>query len=362
MNKINSEAILLANKLCSTMMKKFRAEELPPNGHWHYHQGVFLFGMYKIYQVTGEEKYFDYIKAYVDNNVDERGRINYKCEFDDAMTGILLYPIYERTGDEKYKYTLDECAAWIPKFFKTPSGGFWHKFQCIDQMWLDGFYMAQPLCVRYASTFGTHKEFYKMAYDQLCLMKKFTRDEKTGLWYHAYDESRKAPWADKETGRSPEFWGRAFGWIGAALVDILEYLPEDNEYRQYFIDTLKDFAEAVIKVQDKKSGIWFQVLDKGDREDNWLENSCSCLFAYAICKGIRQGFLDKKYIENMKHAFEGIKSQLTVDENSVLINNICIGTGVGDYKHYINRPRTVNDLHGSGAFLHAMSEFARLAE
>jgi unsaturated rhamnogalacturonyl hydrolase len=115
----------------------------------------------------------------------------YNCEFDDAMPCILLFPFYEETKDKKYKITLDECASWIPKYFKTPSGGFWHKYCTPDQMWLDGFYMAQPLCVKYASVFGGHDEFYKMAYTQLKLMKKYTKDNKSGLWYHAYDESKK---------------------------------------------------------------------------------------------------------------------------------------------------------------------------
>ena len=356
-----NKAVELADKLCETMMKRFAPEELPPGGRWHYHQGVFLWGMYKLYEVTKNEDYYDYIKKYVDHNVMPDGQIPYGCEFDDAMTSVLLFPIYERSGEEKYRYTLDHCAKWIPMFFKTPSGGFWHKFNCVDQMWLDGFYMAQPLCVRYAVTFDTHKqEFFKMAYDQLRLMKEFTRDEKTGLWYHAYDESRKAIWADNETGRSPEFWGRAFGWIGCALVDILELMPADCEYRDYFEDTLRDYVESIIRVQDEKSGIWYQVLNRGDDPENWLETSCSCLFVYTICKGMRLGLLDNKYIENMKRAFEGIKAKLTITDSELLINDICVGTGVGDYEFYLARPTTINDLHGSGAFLHAMSELARI--
>jgi len=357
---MQNEALSLAKKLCSTMMEKFQPEDLPPKGSWHYHQGVFLLGMYKIYEITKDVKYYNYIKAYVDSKINHANRISYNCTFDDAMPSILLFPLYKENNDVKYKVTLDECAMWIPKYFKTPSGGFWHKFTTSNQMWLDGFYMAQPLCVKYASEFGGHDEFYEMAYTQLKLMKKSTRDEKTGLWYHAYDESRKAPWCDKETGKSPEFWGRAFGWIGCALVDIIEYMPESCNYKDYFIETLKEYVEAVISVQDKNSGIWYQVLDKGYDSQNWLETSCSCLFTYTILKGIRMGYVDNKYLKNAYAAFEGIKKQLTFEDDKVLINNICIGTPVGDYQHYINRPRTVNDLHGAGAFLLAMSEICKL--
>jgi rhamnogalacturonyl hydrolase YesR len=98
--------------------------------------------------------------------------------------------------------------------------------------------------------------------------------------------------------------------------------------KDYFISTLKDYTKAVLSVQDKNSGIWFQVLDKGADTKNWLETSCSCLFAYTVSKGIRMGYIDEKYIQNVIIAFEGIKKMLSFEENHVFINNICVGTGV----------------------------------
>lgn len=357
---MHEKALKLAEGLCKTMMRRYKPEDLPPKHRWHYHQGIFLLGMYKIYKITGDEAYFDYIRTYVESVMEENGNIWYECAFDDAMPSILLFPLLERTGNPKFKTVLDQCANWIPEYFKTPTGSFWHKFTTPYQVWLDGYYMAQPLCVKYAATFGGHDEFYKMAYEQLKLMKRATLDAETGLWCHAYDESRKANWADKKTGRSPEFWGRAFGWIGAALVDILDYMPQDCLYREFFIENLKEYAETVIRWQDKKSGLWFQVLDKGDKEGNWLETSCSCLFIYAVCKGVRMGWINAGYLEPMKRAFAGLKNDITIDDESVYVNHICIGTGVGDYTHYTHRPTTVNDLHGSGAFLHAISELAKV--
>ena len=276
------------------------------------------------------------------------------------MPSIILFPLLERTGNPKYRVVLDQCASWIPEYFKTQSGSFWHKFKVPYQVWLDGYYMAQPLCVKYAAFFGGHDEFYKMAYDQLVLMKKGAKDYMTGLWYHAYDESRKACWADKNTGRSPEFWGRAFGWIGAALVDIIDYMPDGSEYIDFFSENLKEYAETVIRWQDKNTGLWFQVLNKGDREDNWVETSCSCLFIYTLCKGIRMGYLKEEYLENVNSALCGLEEYVTEDKAGVYVNNICIGTGVGNYAHYINRPVTVNDLHGSGAYLLAATEAYKL--
>ena len=357
---MKDEALKLAVGLCSTMMKRYNPEDLPPKHRWHYHQGIFLLGMYKVYELTKNKEYIEYIKTYAESVMEDNGNIWYECVFDDAMPSILLFKLLEHTGDPKFKVVLDQCANWIPEYFKTPTGSFWHKYKLPHQVWLDGYYMAQPLCVKYASEFGGHDEFYKMAYEQLKLMKRYTKDEETGLWYHAYDESKKAVWADEITGRAPEFWGRAFGWIGAALVDILDYMPLDCLYREYFIDNLKEYVETVIRWQDEKSGLWYQVLNKGDVEGNWVETSCSCLFMYTVCKGIRMGFINPEYRENMKKAFSGLKEYVSEDNGEVLVSNICIGTGVGDYNHYINRPTTVNDLHGSGAFLHAMTELSKI--
>lgn len=349
--------ISLAEKFCETMMATFTPQTLHPTGGWTYHQGIFLLGMEKIFLKTGKQKYADYIKAYVDNNVDENGHIECRQSFDDAMAGVLLYRIYAETGEEKYKKALDNFISWIPGWHKTPSGGFWHKLIRPNQMWLDGLFMAQPLCTRYARTFGGRTDLYDMAYTQFSLMRKYTLDEKTHLWHHAYDESREIDWCDKVTGKSPHFWGRAMGWVGAALLDVLEYMPEDYEHRQFFIDTLVDYVEAVVRVQDEETGLWFQVLDRGDDPNNWIETSCSCLFMYTLAKGMRMGLLDAKYVENLQKAYDGLFRQLTTDdEGKIYINDICIGTGVGDYQFYLNRPRVVNDLHGGGAFLLALSE------
>lgn len=355
-----NSAISLAEKLCNTMMNTFQPEDLPPKGEWHYHQGVFLLGMKKIYEITGNQKYYDYIKRYVDSKVHDDGKIWYHCNFDDAMPSILLFDIYEKTKEEKYRVTLDHCAKWIPLFFKTKEGGFWHKFNYPYQMWLDGFYMAQTLCVKYSSYFGTNDEFYKMAYEQLQLMKKYTKDEKTGLWYHAYDESREACWADKTTGHSPEFWGRAYGWIGAALVDILEYMPDNIPFRDFFKKTLEEFVSSITCFQDEKTGLWFQVLDKGENKENWTETSCSCLFLYTISKAIRCGYISKDYYKFSEKAYEGLYEKIEESGESIILKDICVGTGVGDYEHYINRPRCENDLHGAGTFLQALAEYSKL--
>lgn len=354
-------ALEYAKMACDTMMETWRAEELPPKGHFHYHQGVFLSGVQKIYGLTGEEKYYQYAKDWVDSIIGEDGTIkNFNPgQLDDIQPGILLYQIYDKTGDSRYRNTLDTLAQLIRDFPKNAEGGFWHKEGNKEQMWLDGLYMAGPVCTRYAKTFG-YPEYYDISAFQALLMKKKTKDFKTGLWYHAWDCSRSARWADPETGLSPEFWGRSIGWVPVAVLDELDDLPQDHKDRQELERLVSELLQAVCRYQDGESGLWYQVTDQGGREGNWLESSCTCLFTAAICKAVRLGILDEAYLETARKGYQGIIDRLKYRDGRVIIDNICVGTGVGDYAHYCGRPTGENDLHGVGAYLIMCAEAASM--
>lgn len=356
----NHTALEYAKEACDTLMKKFAPEDLPPKDRFHYHQGVFLSGMEKTYEICKEEKYYEYIKAYVDYYFNEDGTINlYDIGMlDDLQPGILLYRLYERTGEERYKNALTRIVTLIKEFPVNEEGGFWHKFNCQNQMWLDGLYMAGPICTQYAVTFG-EEEFFDISAFQALLMEKKTKDPVTGLWYHAWDCSKEKGWADKETGLSDEFWGRSLGWVPVAILEELDHFPKNHKDREELIRLTTDLIKAICKYQDKESGLWYQVTDKGGMEGNWLESSCTCLFVAAICKAVRDGYLDKSYLEYAESGYKGIIDRLRYDENGVIIDNICVGTGVGDYKHYCDRPTSENDLHGVGAYLIMVTEVAK---
>ena len=345
-----------------TLIRKFTVEELPPKNRFHYHQGVFLSGMQRTYFLSGEQKYYDYIKAWVDYYIDENGEIRY-CdvrEFDDMQPAILLYDLYQKTGDERYKKVLDRFVPIVEMWPTNAQGGFWHKYHRENQMWLDGLYMIGPYSAMYAHHFGTKEYFFETAYQQMNLMRRNMTDPKTGLLYHAWDDSKVIDWADKKTGLSPEFWGRAIGWYAVAILDILDYMPKDHPRRQDFIDAERDIVNALVRFQDDATGLWHQVVDKGGEEGNWLETSCTNLYNYAICKSIKTGIIDKSYAKYAHKAYQGVIDSLTFEgENcqDLIVSNICIGTGVGDYKFYINRPTVKNDLHGMGAFLLMCSEY-----
>lgn len=362
LNNVSREAMIdLARRACGTLMRKFAAPDLPPKGRFHYHQGVFLAGMEKLYQLTGDEAYSDYIKAWVDSLISPYGNI-YECnpgQLDDLQPGVLLFRLYDQTGDKRYKRAMDTIAYYISHFPKNPEGGYWHKAWYRDQMWLDGLYMAGPFSVLYGTRFE-RPDLVEEAIFQARMMREKTEDKRTGLWYHAFDYNKEQPWADADTGRSPEFWGRAMGWVPVALLEEWEGLPEGHPGREALRHIIVDLLKALLPWQDERTGLWYQVTNKGKEADNWLESSCSCLYSAAICKAVRLGLMDSEHLAAAKKAVAGIAHTLREDDKGLLIENICVGTGVGDYAHYIARPRSTNDLHGVGAFLLMCAEAAQV--
>ena len=228
-------------------------------------------------------------------------------------------------------------------------------------MWLDGLFMGGPIAVEFGYVFNVPNYFDMITY-QAILMYKNTHDYKTGLLYHGWDESKESPWADPVTGKAPEFWGRAMGWFNVALLDIFDYLPENHENKPELVKILQDVIKSLIPFQDEETGLWYQVIDKIYDPKNWLETSCTCLFVYSFAKAVRMGYLNKIYFKYALKGFEGVINRLKIDDNGgVIIDGVCIGTGIGDYEHYLDRPTSSNDLHGIGAFILMCSEM-NLAE
>lgn len=345
------QAIDYAKAACDTMMRKFEGKKLPPQGHFHYHQGVFLSGVYQTYELCREEKYFAYMKEWVDSCVAADGTIHAydSGQLDDIQPGILLFPLLDRTKSSHYQKALDELLDAIWHFPRNPIGGFFHKADLTNQMWLDGLYMAGPISAEYGYR-NKRPEFIDCCVEQALLMRKMTEDKESGLWYHAWDYSKKAAWANPDTGLSPEFWGRSIGWVPVAVLNELDFIPVSHPKYQEMCSLVQDLLTAVYKYQSGE-GRWYQVVNKGEQEGNWLENSCSCLFVAAMCKAVRKGLMDVSFLKAARKGYEAVINSLDWQENDIQIGNVCVGTGVGDYEHYCKRPVAVNDLHGVGAFL-----------
>jgi unsaturated rhamnogalacturonyl hydrolase len=251
---------------------------------------------------------------------------------------------------------------------RTQEGGFWHKQIYPHQMWLDGIYMASPFLARYARMFDRPAALDDVA-NQIIWIENHTRDTRTGLLYHGWDESREQEWADPVTGCSKSFWGRAMGWYAMGIVDVLESLPRTHPRRTALVGILKRLSKALASYQDGETGLWYQVVDQGKRDKNYLEASASSMFVYAMAKGVRMGCLDKEYASVARKGYDGlIKHLIKIDpDGTVNLTQICSVGGLGgpqkrdgSFEYYVSEPVVVNDLKGVGAFLMASIEIDRL--
>ena len=239
-------------------------------------------------------------------------------------------------------------------------------------MWLDGIFMASPYLVQYGATFQEPALFDEVV-KQILLIARKTYDPATGLYYHGWDESREQKWANPETGCSPNFWSRSIGWYGAAIVDVLDYLPQETVGRDSVIQILQRLAEAIVKYQDPQSGTWYQVTDQGARKGNYLESSATALFVYTFAKAINKGYIGNEYIEPVRKAFNGMTENFTLleEDGSYTITNCCAVAGLGgdskryrdgSFEYYISEPIIENDPKSVGAFILAAIEFEKMIE
>ncbi|WP_336716965.1 glycoside hydrolase family 88 protein [Chryseobacterium mucoviscidosis] len=342
---------------------------------WTYPTAIVLDGAEKLYARTGKKEYYNYISQFGEKLIQEDGTIiTYeldKYNIDMLNSGNVLLYLYEKEKKEKYLKALQTLRLQIDGQPRTKEGSFWHKKIYPYQVWLDGLYMGMPFYTHYTKDFVKGADAAK-AYDDILLqfdsVQEHLLDKKTGLLYHAWDESKKEAWADKETGLSQNFWGRAMGWYGMAMVDVLDYLPKDHPGRSKLISYIKSYTDAIIKVQDKNNGLWYQVLNKAGEKGNYTEATASSMFVYTIIKSVNNGYLPKSYKTYAKKGYDGIiKNLITVDENGVVnLNKCCAVAGLGgkpyrdgSYEYYINEEIRSNDAKGTGPFILASLEFEK---
>ncbi len=320
---------------------------------WSYQAGFYSFGQYRIYKATGNDTYFQYIKNNVDDHVDQNGIIDTQINsLDNSQSGLITLLCYVETGDQKYKIAVDSIRNIYYTYPRTSDGGFWHNMGLVGQLWLDGVYMILPFLVHYGQVFND-TTLYTEAANQIIIYASHLKDD-SGLLFHAYDEDGSSGWADPVTHHSPFFWGRSMGWFGMAIVEILDIIPEDHPKRSELIDILSDLIDGLANEQDEETGLWYQVVDHGDDEDNWLESSCSCMYSFFTARAVEKGYVNSSYLDMASRAYEGIlRHKVYLDSDSLFyLTDISEGTGVSNlYSYYINRSRNTNDLHGLGAFL-----------
>jgi len=365
-----SPAAQLAQTAMDTWPDSFALRSGQP-AKWSYDQGVILKGIEGLWEATGDGRWFSYIQKSMDFYVSDDGTIRgYKQEdynLDNVNNGKLLLLLYRVTGKEKYKKAVDGLRAQLKQQPRTPQGGFWHKKVYPSQMWLDGLYMAEPFYAAYASLFHEDTAFSDIA-RQFMLIDHYARPAGGGLYRHGWDASREQKWADKTTGLSPNAWARALGWYGMAMVDALDYFPQGHPGRDSIISILNRFAQAVTKVQDAGSGLWYDVPDKPKEPKNYFEASASSMLVYTLAKGVRKGYLPAGYLANARKGYAGLLKNFFVVENgrAHLKGTVSVsGLGGnpyrdGSYAYYMSEPVITDDPKGMGAFINASNEMEML--
>jgi unsaturated rhamnogalacturonyl hydrolase len=346
----------------STMKRYPTAKDL---GSWGYAKSLYLYGQYLVYKRTGDPRYLKYIKDWIDMHVDEQGVVrstNAQGEvreikfdnLDSMLPGNLLLLLYQETKVQKYKLAADRIRKRFDTYPRTKDGGFWHADSKSRewQLWGDGVFMSMPFLVRYGNMFGDSKYANDEAALQLMTYANHLNDPRTGLMFHAYDESGQTAWADKETKHSAEMWCRAMGWFGMTLIEVLELLSRDHPMRPILVGQVMLLVKAWARYQDQKTGLWYQVVDKGDNPANWLETSSSSMYTYVTAMAVDRGYVEKKYADVVQRGYAGVLTKISLGQDGQTnITDICEGTNVADLAYYFARKRNTNDFHGLGAFL-----------
>ncbi len=344
---------------------------------WTYEEGVVWLGLARLWYNTGDARYFKYVQHQVDRLVGKDGNIlGYKPEeysLDNILCGRLLLLLYETTGQQKYYTAATLLRQQLQDQPRTAEGSWWHKKKYTRQVWLDGLYMAQPFFAQYAALFHEDSVFNDIT-RQFETIERHTRDPKTGLLYHGWDESGEEKWAQKTadatSGHSPNFWGRAMGWYGMALVDALAYFPANDPGRKTLMAILQRYAAAIRKVQDPATGLWWDIMDKPGQTGNYREASASAMFIYTLARGVRLGYLSSSYLPAAQKGYQGLVDTFigTGSGGETVLQGTVSVSGLGgnpyrdgSYAYYTGEKVVVNDQKGVGAFLLAASEMDQLA-
>lgn len=346
----------------STIKRNPTAESLKG---WGYAKSLYLYGEYLVYLRTKDKRYLQHVKDWVDLHIDEKGTVNRPITaLDYMLPANLCLIMYRETKEAKYKGCADEVRKAFDTYPRTKEGAFWHANTDSRawQLWADGVFMSLPFLVRYGKMFGDSKYTDAEAVKQLLIYYKHLNDPATGLLWHAYDESGKQAWADPKDHRSAEHWARAIGWYAMTLINILDIIPQNQPDRGKLIEILRQLSGAFEKYQDKTTGLWWQIVDKGGVDGNWLETSASSMYTFAMWMGVQRGYLDKHFAAVALKGYKGVLSKVSLDKDGMAdITDICEGTNVADIAYYFGRKRNTNDFHGIGAFL-IMNEELRTSE
>ena len=323
---------------------------------WSYVQGYIFYGFEMLYRYTGDARYMDFIKKYVDHFVDEQGNFHGDklTNLDNIMTGNSIVGLYEYTKEIRYKTAADQFRKAFDTYPRSYDGQFWHGDKS-PNMWIDGVFMGQMFLIRYGKSIGDTGYCFDEAARQVLVCAKHLRKENSGLYLHAWTEKPESvKWADPKTGLSPEVWSEGMGWFALVVAELLAEMPQThpkyNEIKNIYLEMAADLK----KQQDKKTGGWYMIVDKGNHPDNWIDPSGTGMFLYALQKGIELNLIShREYNPVVKKAYKCLISFAKINERG-LVDIEGGGDGISvkpDYETYVNYNRMTNAKETVGAFL-----------
>jgi rhamnogalacturonyl hydrolase YesR len=354
-NMANSMA--LSTQLANSIMSRFSDPDRIPFKPWCYVQGYILAGFEKIWLTTQNSKYLDYILKFVDQHVSEDGAISdfNGDSMDDMMAGAMVVAAYAHTRKEKYRKASAAIRAAFSHYPRNSDGAFWHARSLPHEFWIDGVFMGGMFLSRYGAVFNDRSSFDEVT-DQILTFARRCTKTNTGLFLHAYDESRKVVWADPVTGLSPEVWSEGLGWYALILIETLHLLPVNHPSFQPLTKILIDLVNGLRKYQDPISGLWYQVVDKGECNDNWHDTSGSAMFLYAIQSAIEMGFVPTElFTPVVQHGYQALLTKVVMTpDNMVDVLDACDGVCVQkSYSDYVNYKTCINAKEAVGGVLWA---------
>jgi len=343
--------------LAGTILRRFPDPDAYPYRSWSYSQGFMLWGFIRLFEKTGNEAYYDYVRRYCEGHVDGAGEISgfSGVSLDDIMTGSVLVWMYDKTREPKYRLACDRIYRAFDDYPRNANGGFWHGRPLKGEMWVDGLFMGLMFLARYGRFVGDADYCYAETVRQFSVAFDCCEKDGSGLLYHAYSEDPDVAWAHPITGKSPEIWCEGLGWYAMMLSDALELLPKEQPGYDRLLMQLDKLIQGLSRVQDGASGLWYQVVDKPRARGNWHDTSGSAMFLYCVKKALSLGLVDARYDAVADAAFDGLKTKCLVDpEGNLNIYDACDGLCVQlDYDAYVRYARNVNCKEAVAAVLWA---------
>jgi Predicted unsaturated glucuronyl hydrolase involved in regulation of bacterial surface properties, and related proteins len=324
------------------------------SNHFSWQAGYIMFAMEKLWKATGDSSYFNYIKRYVDQQVDDRGNIPdfRNTALDNFLPGYAILFMYEQTHLDKYRIAATKIRAGFDSYPRTSNGLFWHANWAKQQVWVDGVFMGQIFLARYGKVVGDSKYAFDEVVKQITLIAGKCQ-KANGLLLHGWDESKRATWADKATGLAPEVWSEGLGWYAVLLADVLDYLPKNHPGYPKICRISQDLCVGLKNTQDPQTGLWCQVVDKCNEPGNWNETSGTGMFLYLLKKSVDTGVIPaSEYLPVIQSAYAGIIRKARPNANGFMDLYDCSSIGIQkNYQAYISQPREVSPFAAFGSFL-----------